>query len=81
MEKEQNHQSDIIKKKIINKIEITNEEINKIKSICDYLFVDRVKNFSTFPRFEKCFVLYFPMKMISSFQKSSKKFVEKIKNI
>ena len=55
MEKEQNPQSDIIKKKIINKIEITNEEINKIKSICDYLFVDRVKNFSTFPRFEKCF--------------------------
>ena len=55
MEKEQNSQSNLIKKKIINKIEITNEELNKIKSICDYLFVDRLKDFSTFPRFEKCF--------------------------
>ena len=55
MEKEQNSQSNLIKKKLINKTEITSEELNKIKSICDYLFVDRLKDFSTFPRFEKCF--------------------------
>ena len=45
----------LIKKKLINGIEITNTEIDSIKIICDYLFVDRVKDFSTFPRFEQCF--------------------------
>ena len=53
MEKESHTQ--FIKNKMINKVEISNLEINKIKTICDYLFVDRVKDFSTFPRFEQCF--------------------------
>ena len=44
-----------IKNKIFNKIEITNSEIALIKTVCDYLIVDRVKDFSTFPRFEQCF--------------------------
>ena len=53
MEKESNPQ--LNKTKMINKIEISNIEINKIKTVCDYLFVDRVKDFATFPRFEQCF--------------------------
>ena len=44
-----------IKKRIFNNIEITNSEITLIKAVCDYLIVDRVKDFSTFPRFEQCF--------------------------
>ena len=44
-----------IKKRIINKTEITNSQISLLKTICDYLIVDRVKDFSTFPRFEQCF--------------------------
>ena len=55
MEKKSNPQSNIIKTKMINKIEISDLEINKIKTLCDYLFVDRVKDFSTFQRFEQCF--------------------------
>ena len=55
MNKESSSQSNLNKKKIINKAEITNEELNKIKSICDFLFVDRLKDFVSFPRFEKCF--------------------------
>ena len=51
--------SNPIKKKIINKIEISDLELNSIKTICDYLFVDRVKDFSTFPRFEQCFAPLF----------------------
>ena len=42
-------------KKKINGIEITNFEIGVIRMICDYLFVDRLKDMSTFPRFEHCF--------------------------
>lgn len=42
-------------KKKINGIEISNFEIGVIRMICDYLFVDRVKDMSTFPRFEHCF--------------------------
>ena len=53
MEKESNPQ--LNKTKMINKIEISDIEINKIKTVCDYLFVDRVKDFATFPRFEQCF--------------------------
>ena len=45
----------VIKKKLINNIKITNFEINSLKTFCDYLIVDRVKDYSTFPRFEKCF--------------------------
>jgi hypothetical protein len=55
MEKKSNPQSNINKTKMINKIEISDLEINKIKTFCDYLFVDRVKDFSTFQRFEQCF--------------------------
>ena len=44
----------ILKKKI-NGIEVSNYEIGIIKMICDYLFVDRVKDMATFPRFEQCF--------------------------
>jgi len=43
-----------IKKKIIKGIQITNLEINLIKSLCDYLILDRVKDFATFQRFEQC---------------------------
>ena len=43
------------KKRIFNNIEITNSEITLIKTVCDYLIVDRVKDFSTFPRFEQYF--------------------------
>ena len=43
-----------IKKKIIKGIQITNLEINLIKSLCDYLILDRVKDFVTFQRFEQC---------------------------
>lgn len=43
-----------IKKKIIKGIQITNIEINLIKSLCDYLILDRVKDFATFQRFEQC---------------------------
>jgi len=55
MEKKTNPQTNMNKTKMINKIEISDLEINKIKTLCDYLFVDRVKDFSTFPRFEQCF--------------------------
>ena len=41
--------------KKINGVEITNFEIGEIKMICDYLFVDRVKDMATFPRFQQCF--------------------------
>ena len=55
MEKVSNIQNNMNKTRLINKTEISYLEINKIKTICDYLFVDRVKSFSTFPRFEQCF--------------------------
>ena len=42
-------------KKKINGIEVSNFEIGAIRMICDYLFVDRIKDMSTFPRFEQCF--------------------------
>ena len=42
-------------KKKINGIEVSNFEIGIIRMICDYLFVDRVKDMATFPRFEQCF--------------------------
>ena len=42
-------------KKKINGIEVSNFEIGAIRMISDYLFVDRVKDMSTFPRFEQCF--------------------------
>ena len=41
--------------KKINGVEVTNFEIGAIRMICDYLFVDRVKDMATFPRFEQCF--------------------------
>ena len=44
----------LLKKKIYG-IEVSNFEIGAIRMICDYLFVDRVKDMSTFPRFEQCF--------------------------
>ena len=45
--------------KKIKGIEITNFEIGAIRMICDYLFVDRVKDMATFPRFEQCFGPFF----------------------
>ena len=44
----------LLKKKIYG-TEISNFEIGSIRMICDYLFVDRVKDMATFPRFEQCF--------------------------
>ena len=44
----------LIKKKIYG-TEISNFEIGAIRMVCDYLFVDRIKDMATFPRFEQCF--------------------------
>ena len=44
----------LLKKKIYG-TEVSNFEIGAIRMICDYLFVDRVKDMATFPRFEQCF--------------------------
>ena len=41
--------------KKIDGVEVTNLEIGIIRMLCDYLFVDRVKDMATFPRFEQCF--------------------------
>ena len=46
-------------KKKIKGVEISNFEIGMIRMICDYLFVDRVKDMATFPRFEQCFGPFF----------------------
>ena len=44
----------LIKKKLFG-TEVSNFEIGAIRMICDYLFVDRIKDMATFPRFEQCF--------------------------
>lgn len=44
-----------LRTKKINDVEISNFEIAAIKMICDYLFVDRLNDMATFPRFEQCF--------------------------
>jgi hypothetical protein len=36
-------------------INISENEFNKIKTICEFLFFDQYQDTATFPRFEQCF--------------------------
>ena len=36
-------------------INLTQEELETLKIICDFLFFDQLKNMTSFPRFESCF--------------------------
>ena len=47
------------------KINLTQEELNKLKTVCDYLFFDQYKENSTFSNFEKCFAFLVYGKKIS----------------
>ena len=38
-----------------NKININEEELNKIKTIAEYLFMDQYQDMCSYPRFEECF--------------------------
>ena len=49
---------------------IKTEEDGKLRTLCEYLFFDHLKNEATFPRFEQCFQPLFPdtdMPMLSIF--------------
>ena len=43
------------KERVKPKIDVTNEELIKIKVLCDYVFADQYKDSASFPRFEECF--------------------------
>ena len=43
------------------------EEDLKLKTICEYLFFDHLKNEATFPRFEQCFQPLFSNTELSMF--------------
>ena len=56
---EANEEVPEIQKKMINGVELTNEDIAKIAMICDYLVIDRFHDVSSFLRLEKCFGPFF----------------------
>ena len=43
----------------MSKIGLTNEELQKIQTILDFLFFDQYTHFVSFPRFENCFLPLF----------------------
>ena len=43
------------KERVKPKIDVTNEELIKIKILCDFVFADQYKDSASFPRFEECF--------------------------
>ena len=63
--KKTNNQSEktpVIKRKKVYGINFSEFELNSIKMICDYLFLDRFSDSATFVRFEQCFGLLFSQK-------------------
>ena len=42
-----------------NLSEITEEELEKIKTIAEYLFMDQYQDMCSYPRFEECFGAFF----------------------
>ena len=53
--KDQKHEKPKHVTKTINNVQISNFNVAVIRMICDYLFVDRLNDMATFPRFEQCF--------------------------
>ena len=56
---ENNEELPEIHKKLINGVEITNEDYAKIAMVCDYLILDRFHDISSFFRLENCFGPFF----------------------
>ena len=50
-------------------LNITNEELEKLKVLGEYLIFDQYKNVASFPRFEECFGLLFEEYSSESLQK------------
>ena len=47
------------------RINLTEEELLNLKTVCDYLFFDQYKDTATFTQFEKSFAFFFPQKNVS----------------
>jgi len=56
---ENNEELPEIQTKLINGVELTNQDIAKISMICDYLIIDRFHDVSSFIRLERCFGPFF----------------------